>query len=235
MPELEATEEVNVLSLLAIESEEVVDDDGVEDENQEVPTSVEELTALVEKQKATITKRNQSLKKAKNAQHRTEDEKSLLQKQFDAIDGRLGKIEQPIGAENLEQIAKAQEWENRVTDDPKEAIGYADQVVKDLETRMVAFVGKMQEDHATELALLKGEPNRIKYKAEMDQLRANPQFAALDDETLLTVAKALKTSMVKKPGGSRGTVGGGKAAPVITQETGLTDEVRAQMGFPIAI
>lgn len=234
MPELEVNEEeVNILSLITNESGEVEGSDEVDDENQEVPTSVEELTALVEKQKATITKRNQSLKKAKNAQHRTEDEKSLLQQQFDAIDGRLGKIEQPIGAENLEQIAKAQAWADRVTDDPKEAIGYTDERLKDLEDRMVSYVGKLQKDHDAEIASLKGEPDRIKYKADMDLLRSNnPQFAALEDEALLLVVKALKSSTVKKPGG-RGTVSGGKADAAVTQETGLTDEMRSKMGFPL--
>lgn len=234
MPELEAKEEeVNILSLITNESEVVEDNDEVEDENQEVPASVEELTALVEKQKATITRRNQSLKKAKNAQHRTEDEKSELQKQFDAIDGRLGKIEQPIGAENTEQLAKALDWANRVTDDPKEAIGYTDERLKDLEDRMVSFVDKMQKDHDAELAALRGEPDRIKYKADMDLLRSNnPQFAELDDDTMLIVTKALKTSTIKKP---RGSVSGNKPTRVVTQETGLNDEDRRKMGFPVAV
>jgi hypothetical protein len=231
MPELEVEETVDALSLIINENDTEESDTEDEVDSGEVPTTVEGLTALLEQKNATITKRNQSLKKAKSAQHRTQDENNTLQSQFEALEAKVDGIGQPnVEAENL--AAQEQEWQTRVEDDPTQAMAYMQWKLDQQNKNLSAFLGqKFGEQQATMDALnSKTNPERLKYKEAIDQVRSNPEFADLDDEVALKVAKALTKAKVKAP---RGTVSGKKVVPIKSNkpEYELSDEDKAKMGF----
>jgi chromosome segregation ATPase len=231
MPELEVEEEVDALSLLVNENEGESDTDDNEEESGELPTTVEELTALLEQKNATISKRNKSLKKAKSAQHRTQDENNTLQSQFEALEAKIDGIGKPnVEAENL--AAQEQEWRDRVEDDPTKAIEYMDWKQKNLEDRLSAFLGQKfgeQSDKMTELSN-RTNPELLEYKAAIETVRSNPEFADLDDEMTLKVAKVLSKAKVKTP---RGGIGGKKVVPIKAKspEYELSEEDKQKMGW----
>jgi hypothetical protein len=236
MPEaLEELGEETVTALSLLVNEGAADDDTVEEEDEsgELPATIEGLTALVLEQKEKITKRNKSLKKSKQAQHRTQDENNTLQSQFEALETRLDAKVDGIGKPNVEaeSLAKEeQEWQDRVEDDPTQAIGYMNWKNAQRDQNLASFLSQKLGQIEQNFNELKSstDPEKLEYKSEIAQLKATPQFAHLDDATALTVAKALKATKV--PG--RGSVGGKRVtAQAKSTAFELTDEDKRKMGF----
>lgn len=224
-------EEITALSLLVNEG--ATDDDNIEDEDEsgELPETVEELKALALAQKEKIAKRNKSLKKAKQAQHRTQDENNTLQSQFEALEAKVDGIGQPnVEADNLAK--EEQEWRDRVEDDPTQAIGYMDWKQSQLQNNLANFLSQKLGQIEQNFNSLKSDtdPEKLEYRKEIAQLKATPEFADLDDATALKVARALKSAKV--PG--RGGIGGKRvtAQPKAKGEE-MTDEIKRAMGFAV--
>jgi len=212
MPEaLEELGEEAVTALSLLVNEGAADDDTIEDEDEsgELPATIEGLTALVLEQKEKITKRNKSLKKSKQAQHRTQDENNTLQNQFEALETRLDAKVDGIGKPNVEaeSLAKEeQEWQDRVEDDPTQAIGYMNWKNTQRDQNLASFLSQKLGQIEQNFNELKSgtDPEKLEYRSEIAQLRATPEFADLDDATALKVAKALKATKVPGRGGISG-------------------------------
>jgi hypothetical protein len=231
LEELEA-EEVTALDLLVNENEdERASEEEEDDSGAEMPTTVEGLQALIEKKNEIISKRNKSLKKAKSAQHRTADENATLQSQFEALEARIDGIGKPnVEAEKYDQ--EDQEWQDRVAEDPTQAIGYMKWQQSNLENRLSSFLGQKFGEFSSQFADLKNStnPEKLAYQNDIDQLRQNSKFSELDDDAALAVVKALKSSKV--PG--RGNIGGGKVAKQPKKKGfELSDDDKRAMGFPV--
>jgi predicted nucleic acid-binding Zn-ribbon protein len=224
-------EAVTALSLLVNEGATDNDTDDDEDESGELPTTIEGLTALVEEQKGKITKRNKSLKMAKQAQHRTQDENNTLQSQFEALETKVDGIGKPnVEAESLAK--EEQEWQDRVEDDPTQAIGYMNWKNAQRDQNLASFLSQKLGQIEQNFNELKSDtdPEKLEYKSEIAQLKATPQFAHLDDATALLVAKALKATKV--PG--RGNISGKRVtAQAKSAAFELTDDDKRKMGFAV--
>lgn len=210
----EEEQEVDVLSLLATQSDTEVDEE--EDEAPEtLETALEQIQALRER----VSKRNKSLRKSKDAQHRTQDEYNALAERLEALEQRPS----PTNDRSEQQEQEALAWRDRVDDDPKEAIGYVDSKLASFEDRMARFMESKFGEISGKMTEWQGatNPERREYAKQMETLRGNPAFASLDDDTLLTVAKGLATAKVKTPPAGIGGNRGGKStpkAPVVTEE-----------------
>jgi hypothetical protein len=232
MPEaLEELGEETVTALSLLVNENAGDDDTIEDEdeNGELPTTIEGLTALVQEQKEKITKRNKSLKKSKQAQHRTQDENNTLQNQFEALETKVNGLGQPkVEADDLAK--EEQEWQDRVEDDPTQAIGYMNWKNAQRDQNLASFLSQKLGQIEQNFNELKSDtdPEKLEYKSEIALLKATPQFAHLDDATALTVAKALKATKVPGRGGISGKRVTAQAKSAAFE---LTDEDKRRMGF----
>lgn len=224
-------EEITALSLLVNQGVEDDDTDEDEDDNGELPETIEELKALALEQKEKIAKRNKSLKKAKQAQHRTQEESNTLQAQFEALEAKVNGIGQPnVEAENLAK--EEQEWRDRVEDDPTQAIAYMDWKTQKQNQTLASFLGQKFGEFEQSINSLRSDtdPEKLEYRKEIAQLKATPQFAGLDDATALTVAKALKGAKIQ----GRGGIGGKRVTTTSKpKEYELSDEDKQNMGFPV--
>jgi len=227
----EEVEEVSHIDLLGVQAEESDEDTDDEIELDEVPETIEELKAALLAERTIKSKRNKSLRKAKDAQHRTQKENEDLMKRFDDLEAKVNTVGQPDnGAEKLER--EAQEWTDRVTDDPAQAIEYANHKSAQLEDRLATFLTTKFEEFGSQFDKLSSatNPERQEYKAEIQKLKSNPDFADYDDATILKLAKTLKGTQVKRP---RGTVAGQR--PLQTLDVGkdstLSSEAASRMGF----
>lgn len=230
MPELEV-EEVDALSLLVNENELESEQEETEEESGELPTTIEGLQALLEQKNATIAKRNKSLKKAKSAQHRTQDENNTLQSQFDTLEAKIDGIGKPnVEAENL--AAQEQEWQDRVEEDPTQVMAYMKWKLEQQNNNLSGFLGQKFGEFSESIKVLsdKTNPELLEYKAAIETVRSNPEFAELDDATAFKVAKALTKAKVKAP---RGGIGGKKVVPLKPKapEYELSDEDKQRMGW----
>ena len=219
-------EEVDVLSLLAIESE-VVEDEVVEDEvTGEAPETLEEALEALAKSKETIHKRNVSLRKAKQAQTRTQEEKDSFAVRLDALEQHKPTAQPNVEAEN--SAKEEQEWLDRVEDDPTQMTAYMNWTNSRLEGRLASYLdGKFKEFNGS-LQELRVSPEKTKYAKELVALRNRDGFSNLDDDTLITVIKGLEQAKVKQP---RGGIGGARGATDSTAEVKITEEDIAKMGF----
>jgi NADH dehydrogenase/NADH:ubiquinone oxidoreductase subunit G len=208
---LEEETETSVLDVLATQSEEV--EDVVEDEFDD---ELEDESGDSDVLKARLTKRNKSLKKSKQAIHRLQEEAEDARKEAEEarkqMDELKKQLQQPTqtdtGANKQEQAEALEKWRTEISDNPEKAVDFSNWQMSQLQESVVNVVTSMKQSFDEQIAELKGatNPERIKYKEQMDKLRAsNPDFAGLDDDTLLKVVQA--TSRVKVP---RGNVGGGK-------------------------
>jgi predicted nucleic acid-binding Zn-ribbon protein len=233
MPELEVeeTEEVNALSLIINENESNDDKDDEDEQSGELPTTVEGLQALLEQKNATIAKRNKSLKKAKSAQHRTQDENNTLQSQFEKLEAKIDGIGQP-NVEAKDLAKEEQDWRDRVEDDPTQAIAYMDWKQKNLEDRLSSFLGEKFGKYEADMNALssKTDPELLEYKEAIAQVRSLPEFADSDDATALKVAKVLTSAKVKTP---RSAIGGKKVVKAANKpvEYELSEEDKNRMGW----
>lgn len=216
---LEEVDAIDVMSLLANESEDEDDDDH--EDGAEAGESIEAVQAR-------LSKRNKSLKKAKQAQHRTQEENELLKKRLDDLERRLTGSQPNVEAAKEEQ--EAQEWRDRVADDPTQALAYADYKQKNLEDRVANYLGTKLQEFESKFGSLQSavDPEKQKYKDQIESLRRKDGFSALDDDTLLTVVKGFERSKLLPRGG----IGGGKVTTKTpTKKFELTEEQRTAMGF----
>ena len=122
LTEQQEEEMVNVMSLLANQSEEPTTEDVDPDEQGgDAPETLEAALALLTKKNEIIGKRNKSNKKAKDAVHRANDERDAALKQLATRDdGGDGRSESE--AERLEQ--ETQDWKDRFAEDPNSIFDY---------------------------------------------------------------------------------------------------------------
>jgi len=227
----ENTEEVDIMSLLA-EQGEPASDEIVDDDDSALPDTVEELKAALLKEREIKSKRNHSLRKSKQAQHRTQEENDKLLARLAKVEENQTRNQSGVEAERLEKIS--QEWKEKVEDDPTSALEYMDLKQSQLEEKLSSYLEGQFSSIADMFEKLEGatNPEKMKYAKEVEALRARDGFSNLDDDTLVSVAKALKESKVKA---GRGTIGG-KRKPKAEKRTpdfgGMTaEEVRKKMGF----
>jgi small-conductance mechanosensitive channel len=226
---LEEVEEVDVISLM---TEQVGDDDNEEVEDiadDTIPETVEELQEALKREREIKAKRNKSLKKSKQATHRIHEENEALRLRLDEIDRRIGQSQAAPEAENLEK--EIQEWQDRVGDDPSQAVAYTDWKQSKFEEKVANYLGTQMTELREMISGLQSatNPEVIQYRDKMNALRNRDEFADLDDSVLLALAKGLSTTKIKKP---RGGIGGGKVtAPPKPEKVTLSDEERQKMGF----
>ena len=217
----EEMEEVDVLSLMASQSDE-------DDENENDEDDTEDTDVLKER----VAKRNKSLKKSKQAVHRLQDENKDLMDRLDKLEGLVNSKNDgqsnTVDAAKLEQ--QAQEWMDRVADNPAEAIKYADWKQAQLEQGLNNWATTFEERMLEKIGMLEGatNPERIKYENEVAILKQNPDFEGYTDEQLVPFAKMLKNTKVRRPAGP---VGGKRASETKEKRFALTPEQKAQMGF----
>lgn len=219
-------DEVDVMSLLADES---VESDIDEEIDSAVPETIEELKEALIREREIKTKRNHSLKKSKQATHRIQEENEALLKRLDSMDQRITSSQPNQEAEKLEQ--EAQEWRDRVEENPADAIGYTDWKQRQFEDKVATYIGREFEDIKSMIGGIQqaADPEVIKYQTQISALRQKEGFSELDDATLLVVAKGLSGAKVKSP---RGSVSGGKPFTIKNGKSEPTAELLKKMGFP---
>lgn len=214
--ENEEYEDVDVLSLIGNQAEEDVDEEDIDDD--------EDLDTLKER----LSKRNKSLKKSKQAIHRIQEENETLQKRLDALESTVNNRRDTTDSANDEQ--EAQEWADRVLDNPAEAIKYADYKQKKLEAGISNWATTFEAKIMERLDALDGKtnPELQVYSDALAVLRADPDFQGMSDNELLPFARKLKNMKVRQP---RGSVAGKKAPAAETSKFELPPEVKQAMGF----
>ena len=208
-----------------MEEQPAENEDG--EENVDIPDTVEELQALLAEKNETIHKRNVSLRKAKAAQGRTQEEKDAFVTRLDALEQR-GQNQQPnVEAEN--SAKEEQEWLDRVEEDPTQVTAYMNWKQSEFEGRLASFLDTKFGEFNGSLQELRVSPEKTKYAKEMAALRTKEGFASLDDDTLITVIKGLEQAKVKQP---RGTAKGGKVASIAPATADVPKSELLKMGFP---
>lgn len=221
----------SLIDLLGVQAEEVDEDADEEVELDEVPETIEELKAALLKERLIKSKRNKSLRKAKDAQHRTNTEKEDLMKRVDELEAKQNTVGQPDnGAEKLEQ--EAQEWADRVAENPAEAIGYANHLNSKLEDKLATFLTAKFDEFGGKFAQLNSatNPERQEYKASFDKLRGDPDYDGFTDDQVLTLAKKFESTKIKRPPAA---IGGGRALKTLDvgKDNSLSSEAASKMGF----
>lgn len=205
-------EEESLLDLLAAESGQSEDEYDEEiDETNELPDDPEALRALLLKEREIKSKRNKSLKKSKEANHRIQDELKALQDSFEEF--RSSPNQSPdVEAQKREQAKAYEELRDSVNDDPSKAVD----LITDMQNKTVDFLARQQAEFDAKLNKITKDldPERHKYRDQIATLRNNPRLANLDDDSLIAVIEA--TGSVKP----RGSIGGRRAtvAPVDSDE-----------------
>ena len=224
--ENQEVEEVDVLSLLADTQGEEEQDEVVNDSE---PTTYEEAMLALSKEREIKTKRNQSLKKSKQATHRVQEENDALLRRLDKVEERMVAQQPNQEAERLAQ--EAQDLKDRAIDNPDEMPAYMEYVNKQSEQRIANYIVKMQSSIDARLDGLQSttDPERVKYQEQINTLKQKDGFSELDDATLFNVAKALTNAKVKTP---RGAIGGQPARSMKPDEFELTDDELLAGGFP---
>lgn len=223
----ENEEELDLVGILATQGE----NDEIDDEelDGDEPKTLEEWQERAKMLEERVSKRNRSLKKAKEAVHRAGKEKSEALALYEKLEAKLNSSERSNkGSEDLER--QAREWMEKVEIDPTKAIEYADWKQSQLESKIASYLESKFSGFEQKINALMGatNPERLQYKEEIDMLKSNPQFAELDENVLLTLAKGLKSAKVKSP---RGTATGSRATADKGKPFKLTDEQKAAMGF----
>ena len=217
---LENEEEVDVISLLATQSEEVIDED---DDSEEESTDSGVL-------KERLAKRNKSLKKSKQAVHRIQEENEALQTRLEKLEEKLASnppSATDTEAKNREQKEALEQWRTEIGDNPEKAVDFSNWQMTNLQDNIVNYIAEMKTAFESEIAELRGatNPDKLKYQEQIDRLKSNPELSGIDDKALMQFIKA--TSGVKVP---RGGVGGQRAT-VKPEEFKMDDEIRRKMGF----
>ena len=230
---IEETEEVDVLTLLAKQSEKVgtedAEDDGLGDD---APATIEEYQALLARKDEIIGKRNKSIKKAKDAQHRTQDERDKALAQLSSNADVSERTRSDTEAERHEQ--ETQDWKDRYEENPASIFDYISHLQNERDNNLAGYLQDQFSKLGGEITGLRTatNPTRIKLADRVNELRQIPKFANMNDDALFSIAEVLGDAKVKAP---RGSVSGKrvqadkKPAP---NYGGLTrDELRKKQGF----
>jgi myosin heavy subunit len=203
------TEEKDIIDILAEQGAEVDDIDDDDYEAGELPDDAEALKSLLLKEREIKSKRNKSLRKKDQAVHRMQDELKSMQEMIEDL--RNGQNQSPdVEAKRREQEEVLGQWRDSVADKPENAIDYTNQRISQMESGIASMFAQLQESFTSELAGIKGEmnPEKVKYRDKINQLKANSKFAGLGDDVLLTIVQGM--SDIKVP---RGNVGGKAVEP----------------------
>ena len=228
--EIEAIEEeTDVMSLLANQGGDVdTEDVDEEDQGGKAPATIEEYQALLERKDEIIGKRNKSIKKAKDAQHRTQDERDAALAKLSDNAKSSDSNRSDSEAERLEQ--RNQDRKDRFEENPLSVFDEMDerngQIARFVQNELATLRGELTELKSAT------NPERMKLADQVSTLRRLPELENVGDDALYSMAKALVGARVKAP---RGTVSGKR----IKQEKkstpdygGLTrDELRKKQGF----
>jgi hypothetical protein len=212
---IEQEEELNIIDLLTNQSEET------EDTDEAIDTDTDDIEILKER----ISKRNKSLKKSKQANHRIQDEKSAQDERIEELEKKIASLAPNVEAQNREQTEAYDKLRDSVTDNP----GMAVDLIKDMQDKTVDYLARQEAEYESKLAKVLNDldPEKSKYRDKISSLKTNPQFAGLDDDILIKVIKA--TESVKAP---RGNIGGKRATVAVDPEARvkeLREKYRKQM------
>ncbi len=209
--EAENSEEVenDVFEFLATQSEDH------DDENGEIDTDTDDIQVLKDR----ISKRNTTIRKSKKANHRIQEENEALEKRLADLEVKLNSSVPNAEAQNQERKEVLEQWRDSVADKPENALDYTNAVVGDLKSTMADLLSAQQKDFDERLAAIKGEidPEKNKYRDKINSLRQNPDFADMDDKTLMVFAKNLSEKV------PRGAIGGRRASPDSDPDKRLED------------
>lgn len=195
-------EEVDVVALLA--------EQGLEDDNDEVdglpdelPDDPDELKSLLNDYKERVGKRNKTIKKRTDANHRMQEELDAMRTQIEQLSNSTANAS-TMEAQNQEYKETHEKWRSGVEDGSLNPVDYADWQLKQTQDRMANFLADMQSNFDSRLEELAGNmnPERMKNREKINQLKANPKFASFSDDQILTV---IQTAEAIKP---RGNIGG---------------------------
>jgi hypothetical protein len=228
--EQEVVEEEGTLADILAEQGKDEGEEEVVVPEDELPEDAEGLKAQLLKEREIKSKRNKSLKKSKDANHRIQGELEAALSRIEKLE-TSGAAPQPnLEAENREREKALEQWRKSVEDDPGRAVDFANWQAQNLQTNMAQAIADMKAELVEQLAEIKGSsnPDRLKYQAEMELVRSLPEYEDASESEVLRAAKLLKGTKVRKP---RGGVGGRKAKATTDKKPVITaDELRA-MGF----
>ena len=221
---LDEEQEVALSELLVTGAEDEVDEEEVELTGEE---TADELREQLKEYKERVSKRNKSLKKAKEAQHRTQQEKDALAQRMDTLEGKLGGQQPDVVADS--NVLNVQEIKDRVADAPEEIVDIMIQQMATLENKFAEVLQAKFGEFGSQLQSLttNTNPDVQKYAKQIELLQSRPEFAGKDVEELLPTAKLIAQS-VKQP---RGTVTGAKVTKSKQKGLVLTKEDETEMGF----
>lgn len=222
--EAKTEEEVDLVSIFAGQSEEVEE----EETNSELPDDPEVLKALLLHEREVKSKRNKTIKKSKQAHDRKDDELEALRQQIEELSGKVNAPN--MEAQKREQKEVDAQWRDSVAEDPTKAIDYSNYMIQQTQDNIVNYMSSFKSEMESMINEVKGatNPEKLKYEAELNALRSNPDFDGLDDSALLKFAKAVKTANERVP---RGGLSGKRAVPDKPEKFEMTDELRMKMGF----
>lgn len=203
---IEETEE-SLIDLLATQSEEV------EDTVEEIDVDTDDIEILKER----IAKRNKSLKKSKQANHRIQEENAAMLARMEELEKKIPSTQPVVEAEKREQTEAYEKLLDSVNDNPSLAVG----LIKETQDKMVDFLARQEAEYEAKIAALRNEfdPEKGKYRDDIARLRSNPELKDMDDDSLI---KFIKASSGITP---RGVVGGRKAS-VVPDPEAINKETR---------
>lgn len=223
------TEEVeqDFASLLAVESEEVSEE--VDDVySGELPEDPAELKQMLIDAQSRVGKRNKTLKMRTDANHRIQDELKAVQDQLEVLKNSNNQAPN-VEAQSAERKEARTNWQDSVAEKPEVGIDYTDMQVSELKDNFATYITEMKASQEARIEELEArlDPERMKNREKIDQLRSNPALANMDDDTLMAFLKA--GSGIKQ---TRGSIGGRRAEQKPTAEKQLeADRKRAKEYF----
>jgi len=214
--------EQDLVDLLAKQGEEVEGVEEVDGLPDDLPEDPAELRQLITDYQSRVGKRNKTIKRRSEANHRMQDEIDELKQQLASFQNQSTSASD-VETQNQEREKVLESWRESANDDPGKAIDFAMSQIGDAQGKTVEYLAKMQQNFEDQIASLKGEmnPKRQKYREKIDQLKSNPRFSGFSDDQLETLAETL--GGVKPPS----TIGGKPVVATKTKEK-RRDELRKQ-------
>ena len=232
--ELEVQEEVEetLVDLLTKQGEEGDEEETVVPEG-ELPEDFDGMKALLLQERGIKTKRNRSLKKSKDANHRIQGELEAALTRIEKLE-TSGAAQQPnLEAGNRDRYEKdLEKWRKSVEDEPGKAVDFANWQAQTLQTNMTKAMTDMKAEIVAQLAEIKGNsnPDHQTYKAEMELVASLPEYEGASKSEILRAAKLLKGTKVKSP---RGTASGKTVAKATSKKSTVTAADKRKMGFDV--
>jgi len=203
--ELEEQDIIDILTEQGQEADNELDEDYVA--TNELPETVEGLTELLLKEREIKSKRNISLRKSKDANHRMQEEITALTAKVEESLKNPNQAPDVVAQRRL-QDEEDEKTRNSVNDDPGLMVDLMNNKVGSMQDNVVNVLTSMKASFDEQIAELKGEvsPEKIKYRDKVNALKANPGFAGIDDSALFALVQAVDGK--KAP---RGPIGGRRA------------------------